>query len=100
MLISGCLLAPVILKRKLAEIKMFSYLLFTAVICFILLCGLDLWDTSDYKAASINSDILVTVKPGFGLITSMSIISVAFFYHVMVFPAYSSLQNKTTYRFG
>ena len=99
-LLSACLLAPILLKRKLAEIKVFSYLLFAAVLAFIVLSGVDLWDTSDYKAAAIDQQLLVTLKPGFGLITSMSIISVAFFYHVLVFPAYSSLQNRTTQRFG
>lgn len=85
------MLAPVILKRKLAEIKILSYLLFCAVIAFIILCVADLLDSSDKKLVLLNSELLVTVKPGFGLITSMSIISVAFFYHIMVFPTYSSL---------
>lgn len=53
-LLSACLLAPVLFKRKLAEIKVFSYLLFGAVLMFIFLCGIDLWDTTDYKAAAVD----------------------------------------------
>ena len=44
--------------------------------------------------------MLLNVKPGFGLITSINIFSVSFFYHVIVFPAYSSLKDRTTARFG
>jgi amino acid permease len=99
-LLSACMLAPVLFKRKLAEIKVFSYLLFASVIAFIFLTALDLWETRDQINPSFDLGILVSLKPGFGLITSMSIISVAFFYHVLVFPAYSALQNRSTQRFG
>jgi amino acid permease len=86
--------------RKLAELKIFSYLLFAAVLSFIALTSLDLYDTSDYENQRPDSEELLAIKPGFGLITSMSIFSTAFFYHVMVFPAYSSLENRSTARFA
>lgn len=49
-LLAGCMLAPVLFKRKLAEIKLFSYLLFASVISFILLTLVDLLETSDYAS--------------------------------------------------
>ena len=42
------MLAPVIFKRKLGEIRFMSYLLFVCVIMFIVLAGIDLYDDSDY----------------------------------------------------
>ena len=100
MLLAATLLAPILFKRKLGEIKIMSYLLFVCVIAFIILAGIDLYDDSDYARANTNFEDLVQVKPGFELITSMSIINTAFFYHVMIFPAYSALQNRSTARFG
>lgn len=99
-LLAAALLAPVVLKRQLSEIKVFSYLLFASVIAFIILVGYDLYDSTDYATAQYDREMLLNVKPGFGLITSIDIFSVAFFYHVIVFPAYSSLENRSTARFG
>ena len=70
------------------------------MLAFIFLTALDLWDNRDYANPAFSNDMLISVKPGFGLITSISIISVSFFYHVLVFPAYSSLENRSTSRFG
>ena len=97
---AATLLLPIVFMRKLAELKIFSYLLFAAVLSFIALTSLDLYDTTDYDNFRPDSEELLAIKPGFGLITSMSIFSTAFFYHVMVFPAYSALERKSTARFA
>lgn len=94
------ILAPIVLKRRLSEIKVFSYLLFTAVIAFIILAGIDLYENKNTLDKTFDRSLLLNVKPGFGLITSINIFSVSFFYHVIVFPAYSSLNERTTSRFG
>ena len=99
-LLAAIILAPILFKRHLHEIKVFSYLLFVAVIAFIFLVGFDLYDTTDYKNATFDAEMLLNPKPGFGIITSIDIFSVAFFYHVIVFPAYSSLSDRTTARFA
>jgi amino acid permease len=86
----------VLFKRKLTEIKSLSYLLFGSVMLFIILAAFDLL-TSPH---TIDTSLLFRIKPGYGLITAMSILSCAFFYHMIVFPAYSSLQDRSTSRFA
>lgn len=94
-LILGAVLTPVVIKKELAELEWLSIVLFVSIGLFILV---NLWElTIDPKFVPIDSTAKEYYSPKvtYQLISSFSIVLVAYSYQQNVFPVYSSLQVKT-----
>ena len=98
--LSAILLAPALFKKEMAEMKIFSYLLFLAVIVIVVITGYDLATSGRSLFEVIDASEVMAPKPGHGLISSLAILSVAFLFHFQVFPAYTQLEKKSTARFA
>ena len=81
-MLAAVVLAPVLFKKEMREIKVFSYLLLIAVVAVIVLTGYEL-STADGRSISevIVDGKLMQAKPGHGLISALSIVSLAFIFH-------------------
>lgn len=73
----------------MAEMKIFSYLLFLAVIVIVVITGYDLYMDDKPLSEILDVSEIMTPKPGHGAISSLAILSVAFIFHFQVFPAYT-----------
>ena len=65
----------------MAEMKIFSYLLFLAVIVIVVITGYDLAAEGRPLFDMIDASEVMTPKPGHGLVSSLAILSVAFIFH-------------------
>jgi len=63
------------------EMKIFSYMLFFSVISIILITGYDLYKDESSVYDLIEAADIMTIKPGHGLISAFSIVSLAFIFH-------------------
>ena len=99
-MLSAILLGPVLFKKEMAEMKIFSYLLFLAVIAIVLITGYDLWMDERPLFDVIDATEIMAPKPGHGAVSALAILSVAFIFHFQVFPAYAQLEKKSTARFA
>ena len=80
-ILAAILLGPVLFKKEMREMKVFSYLLFLAVIVIILITGYDLWGDERTLSDFVDAADIATPKPGHGLISALAIISLAFIFH-------------------
>lgn len=60
--------------------KVFSYLLFIAVIVIIAITGYDLWGDERTLFDLVDATDIASPKPGHGLISAIAIISLAFIF--------------------
>ena len=95
-LMVALILIPFLIKKAMSEMPIISYLLFISVLLFILITGIDLatsetptYDLHDYLKPRWSTEI----------ISSISILALSFYYQTGVFPAYSSMENKSTHNF-
>lgn len=65
----------------MAEMKIFSYLLFIAVIVIIVITAYDLATDGKPLTEMLDVSEIMTPKPGHGAISSLAILSVAFMFH-------------------
>merc|ERR1712150_416882 len=72
---SAAILAPALFKK---EMKIFSYLLFLAVIVIVIITGYDLATLDKPISEVIDFTEVMSPKPGHGAISSLAILSVAF----------------------
>ena len=79
--LSAILLGPVLFKKEMAEMKIFSYLLFLAVIAIVLITGYDLWTDGRPLFDVIDATEIMAPKPGHGAVSALAILSVAFIFH-------------------
>jgi amino acid permease len=94
-LLLGAALAPVILKKDLAELEWLSIVLFVSIGLFIVV---NFWElVIDPKFVPVNTSTKEYFEPKMTIkfISSLSIILVAYSYQQNVFPVFSSLQVKT-----
>jgi amino acid permease len=94
-LLLGAALAPVILKKDLAELEWLSIVLFVSIGLFIVV---NFWElVIDPKFVPVNTSTKEYFEPKITIkfISSLSIILVAYSYQQNVFPVFSSLQVKT-----
>lgn len=97
---SAALLGPALFKKEMKEMKIFSYLLFLAVIVIVIITGYDLATFDKPIKEVIDFTEIMTPKPGHGAVSGLAILSVAFLFHMQVFPAYTQLEKKSTARFS
>jgi len=93
----GALLLPICLKKKVAEMKCVSIILFLAISIFVLLFMIQLCKKGPMQNddESFRDYILVTLN--MELITSFNIIVFSYVYHHILFPTMNSLgANKST----
>ena len=81
----------------MGELPILSYLLLGSVLLFIILTGVDL--ATGTKEAQPLSDFKNPIWSD-KIVSSISILGVAFSYQTGVFPAYTSMQDKSTHRFS
>ena len=80
----------------MGEIPFLSYTLLSCVLLFIILMGFDLAE-GDEQVQPLK-DFKFPIH-SYEIITSISILTVAFSYQTCVFPAYTAMQDKSTDRF-
>lgn len=96
-LLVAFLLIPVLIKRSMGELPILSYLLLGSVLLFIILTGVDL--ATGAKEAQPLSNFKTPIWSD-KIVSSISILCVACSYQTGVFPAYTSMQDKSTLRFS
>ena len=79
---SAAILAPALFKKEMKEMKIFSYLLFLAVVVIVIITGYDLATFDKPISEVIDFTEVMSVKPGHGAISSLAILSVAFVFHM------------------
>ena len=94
-LLLGAGLAPVIVKKELAELKWLSILLFACVGIFIVTNFWELVIDPEFEPVETPTKEYFAPKMKISFISSLSIILVAYSYQQNVFPVFSSLQVKT-----
>ena len=90
------LMSPIILKKRLKEMKFVSFLLFMAIAVFILLFLVQMFTLG--TAANNDEDYRSYWKMTYDLdlITSFNTVVLAYAYQINLFPTYNSLgENKT-----
>ena len=87
------------MKKKLAELKIVSILLFVAIGLFVLLFIIQLCTLGNVDNHDESYDRYYEVNWDMKLVTGFNIIAVAFSYQINLFPMYNSLgwnkSNKT-----
>ena len=78
---AAIVLGPALFKKEMAEMKIFSYLLFIAVIVIIVITYMDLRVAGKPLTEMLDVSEMMTPKPGHGAISSLAILSVAFMFH-------------------
>ena len=94
------LLTPILFKKQMAEIKIFSYLLFLTVVMIIMITWFELLNDDKPLFEVIDITEFAIPKLGDGIISSIAICFVAFGYQTNMFQAYSQLEDKSTNRFA
>lgn len=79
--LSAVLLAPALFKKEMTEMKIFSYLLFLAVIVIVVITGWDLATSGRPLFDVIDASEVMAPKPGHGAVSALAILSVAFLFH-------------------
>ena len=79
-LVTSILLMPFLLKKEMREMKVLSYMLFAALVIIIKITAYHLFIDSSKMYEILDQSDLMTPKPGIGMISALSIISVAFIF--------------------
>ena len=80
-ILAAILLGPVLFKKEIREMKLFAYLLFSAVIAVVAITGYDLWVDERSLSDLVAATDIMTPKPGHGLVSALAIMSLAFIFH-------------------
>jgi len=92
-------MTPLCLKKKLAEMKIVSMILFLSIALFILCFLTQLLTLGEIENHDATFGQYYEVKLDMKLVTGFNIIVLAYAYHINLFPTYNSLgankSNKT-----
>ena len=99
MLVLSSSMIPLILQKKLAELKVVSILLFCAIGLFVALFIYQLMTIGNIENHDESYGKYYKIEFNFSVITSINIITVAYAFQLNLFPTYNSLgtnkSNKT-----
>jgi amino acid permease len=97
-LILGVIIFPLIIKKKIEELKVAGILLFTGVILFIILMFiLRLLDSDQLSTIPASYDVFYEFNFDKAFLSSLSTAFVAYGFQSAFFPIYNSLEKKSYY---
>jgi len=88
------LLVPLVVKKELAELKIISVLLFSAIGLFLGVFLFQLSTSGNVENQDTSYQEYFEIEFDASLVTSLSIMLVAYSFHVNLFPMYNSLATK------